>query len=131
MVNIKIGSSMKSIGESMALSRNFEEAFQKAFRMANPSLTGFEPNLFECTDEELEFGAGVMAEYDLTDAISLEAAVDRLAYCDEGVLGLLKDKFDATDLSLSLKYNLKGLNDRVVPYVLGGILAFFLLFRQS
>lgn len=53
LVTTKIDSSMKSIGESMAISRSFEEAFQKAFRMANPTLPGFEPNLWKCTDEEL------------------------------------------------------------------------------
>ena len=55
MVSTKIDSSMKSIGESMAVSRSFEEAFQKAFRMANPSLLGFEPGMLECTDDELTF----------------------------------------------------------------------------
>lgn len=52
-VSKHIDSAMKSIGESMAISRSFEEAFQKAFRNANPSIVGFEPNLIECTDEEL------------------------------------------------------------------------------
>ncbi|MFH1652809.1 MAG: carbamoyl-phosphate synthase (glutamine-hydrolyzing) large subunit [Pseudomonadota bacterium] len=33
MISKKIGSSMKSVGEVMAIGRNFEEAFQKAIRM--------------------------------------------------------------------------------------------------
>lgn len=41
--NLKIGSSMKSVGEVMAISRSFEEAFQKALRMADESVCGFEP----------------------------------------------------------------------------------------
>ena len=41
--NLKIGSSMKSVGEVMAISRSFEEAFQKALRMADESVYGFEP----------------------------------------------------------------------------------------
>jgi carbamoyl-phosphate synthase/aspartate carbamoyltransferase/dihydroorotase len=53
MVSTKIDSSMKSIGESMAISRSFEEAFQKAFRMANPTIMGFEPNHTKCNDIEL------------------------------------------------------------------------------
>ncbi len=53
MVNQKIGSSMKSIGEAMAISRNFEEAFQKALRMTN-SVDGFEPNVITNTDEQLK-----------------------------------------------------------------------------
>ncbi|MBT4541208.1 carbamoyl-phosphate synthase (glutamine-hydrolyzing) large subunit [Candidatus Woesearchaeota archaeon] len=39
-VDKKIGSSMKSVGEVMAIGRKFEEALQKAIRMTNPSLNG-------------------------------------------------------------------------------------------
>lgn len=42
LVNNKIGSAMKSVGEVMAISRSFEEAFQKALRMANENLYGFD-----------------------------------------------------------------------------------------
>jgi len=42
LVDKKIGSSMKSVGEVMAISRSFEEAFQKGLRMANDNLFGFE-----------------------------------------------------------------------------------------
>ncbi|ETE64371.1 Carbamoyl-phosphate synthase [ammonia], mitochondrial, partial [Ophiophagus hannah] len=37
----KIGSSMKSVGEVMAIGRTFEESFQKALRMCHPSIDGF------------------------------------------------------------------------------------------
>eukprot|EP00117_Sycon_ciliatum_P002084 scpid10248/ scgid7469/ Carbamoyl-phosphate synthase [ammonia], mitochondrial; Carbamoyl-phosphate synthetase I len=37
----KIGSSMKSVGEVMAIGRTFEESFQKALRMVHPSVDGF------------------------------------------------------------------------------------------
>ncbi|XP_067320041.1 carbamoyl-phosphate synthase [ammonia], mitochondrial [Anolis sagrei] len=37
----KIGSSMKSVGEVMAIGRTFEESFQKALRMCHPSVDGF------------------------------------------------------------------------------------------
>ena len=33
---------MKSVGEVMAISRSFEEAFQKGLRMANEQLCGFD-----------------------------------------------------------------------------------------
>ena len=42
LVNQKIGSSMKSVGEVMSISRSFEEAFQKGLRMANNNLMGFD-----------------------------------------------------------------------------------------
>nr|NVI70484.1 rudimentary [Cucujiformia] len=53
-VSTKIGSSMKSVGEVMAIGRNFEEAFQKALRMVDENVSGFDPNLQEAIDEELE-----------------------------------------------------------------------------
>ena len=41
MVDDKLGSSMKSVGEVMSISRSFEEALQKALRMANENILGF------------------------------------------------------------------------------------------
>ncbi|XP_008485062.2 CAD protein-like, partial [Diaphorina citri] len=49
----KIGSSMKSVGEGMSIGRNFEEAFQKAFRMVDESVIGFDPYLEPSNEEEL------------------------------------------------------------------------------
>ncbi|NXH60241.1 CPSM synthase, partial [Rhabdornis inornatus] len=40
-----IGSSMKSVGEVMAIGRTFEESFQKALRMCHPSVDGFVSHL--------------------------------------------------------------------------------------
>ncbi|KAJ3108037.1 carbamoyl-phosphate synthase (glutamine-hydrolyzing) cpa2 [Phlyctochytrium bullatum] len=37
-----IGSSMKSVGEVMAIGRTFEESLQKAIRMVDPSFSGFQ-----------------------------------------------------------------------------------------
>lgn len=49
-----IGSSMKSVGEVMAIGRTFEESFQKAIRQVDPSLVGFQgSNEFENLDEAL------------------------------------------------------------------------------
>ncbi|KAG8520963.1 Carbamoyl-phosphate synthase [ammonia], mitochondrial, partial [Galemys pyrenaicus] len=41
----RIGSSMKSVGEVMAIGRTFEESFQKALRMCHPSIDGFTARL--------------------------------------------------------------------------------------
>ena len=41
-VSNKLGSSMLSVGEVMAIGRNFEEVMQKACRMVNPALIGLE-----------------------------------------------------------------------------------------
>ncbi|KAI4481323.1 hypothetical protein M0804_009443 [Polistes exclamans] len=53
-VSTKIGSSMKSVGEVMAIGRKFEEAFQKALRMVDESVNGFDPYIKSVNDEELE-----------------------------------------------------------------------------
>ncbi|KAL9657086.1 hypothetical protein ABK040_002712 [Willaertia magna] len=41
-VSSELGSAMKSVGEVMAIGRNFEEAIQKALRMVDGSIRGFE-----------------------------------------------------------------------------------------
>lgn len=41
-VNRSIGSAMKSVGEVMAIGRTFEESIQKAIRMVDPSMLGFQ-----------------------------------------------------------------------------------------
>ncbi|XP_045475344.1 CAD protein-like [Harmonia axyridis] len=53
-VSTKIGSSMKSVGEVMAIGRKFEEAFQKALRMVDENVSGFDPYIKQVEDEELE-----------------------------------------------------------------------------
>ncbi|XP_063821718.1 multifunctional protein r isoform X2 [Ostrinia nubilalis] len=52
-VSTKIGSSMKSVGEVMAIGRNFEEAFQKALRMVDENVNGFDPNIKTVNENEL------------------------------------------------------------------------------
>ena len=52
---VQIGSSMKSVGEVMAVGRRFEEAFQKALRMVDESVLGFDPLLKEVSEEVVFF----------------------------------------------------------------------------
>jgi carbamoyl-phosphate synthase / aspartate carbamoyltransferase / dihydroorotase len=42
---------MKSIGEVMAIGRTFEEAFQKALRMVDEHVTGFDPSMLPVSEE--------------------------------------------------------------------------------
>ena len=49
----QIGSSMKSVGEVMAVGRRFEEALQKALRMVNELSNGFDPFLEKDPTEEV------------------------------------------------------------------------------
>jgi hypothetical protein len=52
-VSKQIGSSMKSVGEVMAIGRNFEEAIQKGLRMIGQGMHGFVENKeLEITDRE-------------------------------------------------------------------------------
>ena len=54
-VSRDIGSAMKSVGEVMAIGRTFEESLQKAMRMTDTSVGGFEPSGTEYEgDEALE-----------------------------------------------------------------------------
>ena len=50
-MSTKIGSSMKSVGEVMAVGRRFEEALQKALRMVGGPEIGFDPDVLEPTEE--------------------------------------------------------------------------------
>ncbi|MFT7803066.1 CAD protein [Arapaima gigas] len=52
-VSTKIGSSMKSVGEVMAIGRSFEEAFQKALRMVDENCVGFDHTVKPVSDQEL------------------------------------------------------------------------------
>ena len=48
-----IGSSMKSVGEVMAIGRTFEESIQKAIRQVDPKYVGFQGDKFDDLDETL------------------------------------------------------------------------------
>ncbi len=54
-VSTQIGSSMKSVGEVMGIGRNFEEAFQKALRMVDESVLGFDPERKPVCEKELRY----------------------------------------------------------------------------
>ena len=55
-VSRELGSSMKSVGEVMAIGRSFEEALQKGLRMVGQGMAGLVGNAFEAEhlDEQLE-----------------------------------------------------------------------------
>ncbi|KAL6080601.1 Pyrimidine synthesis [Balamuthia mandrillaris] len=52
-VDGEIGTSMKSVGEVMAIGRTFEEAIQKAMRMVNGSSEGFASGMAQASNEGL------------------------------------------------------------------------------
>ena len=60
-MSTKIGSSMKSVGEVMAVGRKFEEALQKALRMVDESVVGLDPHVVEASEEVGVRGKGGMS----------------------------------------------------------------------
>jgi len=52
-VSTEIGSAMKSVGEVMGIGRTMEESFQKALRMVDPAIKGFQPR-YKFTMDELK-----------------------------------------------------------------------------
>lgn len=81
-----IGTSMKSIGEVMAIGRGFEETIQKAVRMANPQSDGLVKDT-QAPDKEaalrrLEAPTDTIA-YDLADALRSGLGVEEIAAVSE------------------------------------------------
>ncbi|KAK3917487.1 CAD protein [Frankliniella fusca] len=73
----KIGSSMKSVGEVMSIGRCFEEAFQKALRMVDENIKGFDPSIRPVDDAELEAPTDKRT-FVLAAAFSAGYTIDRL-----------------------------------------------------
>jgi carbamoyl-phosphate synthase (ammonia) len=53
-VSTQIGSAMKSVGEVMGIGRTMEESVQKALRMVDPSVKGFQPKFRYETVEDIK-----------------------------------------------------------------------------
>ncbi len=79
-VSKQIGSSMKSVGEVMAIGRNFEEAIQKGLRMIGQGMHGFVGNTdihFENVEEELQKPTD-MRIYAISAALEEGYSIDRI-----------------------------------------------------
>jgi len=78
-----IGTSMKSIGEVMAIGRGFEEALQKAARMANPQLDGVVRRNPQPLDREAARGRLLRPTdtivFDIADALRSGLSVEEVA----------------------------------------------------
>lgn len=68
---------MKSVGEVMAIGRKFEEAFQKALRMVDENMIGFDPYNQQVSDIELEQPTDKRM-YVLAAALNNGYSIDRL-----------------------------------------------------
>jgi carbamoyl-phosphate synthase large subunit len=79
-VSHAIGSSMKSVGEVMAIGRNFEEVIQKGLRMIGQGMHGFTGNReikFEDIEKELSEPTD-MRIFSIADALEMGMSVDRI-----------------------------------------------------
>ncbi len=79
-VSKQIGSSMKSVGEVMAIGRNFEEAIQKGLRMIGQGMHGFVGNTdihFDNIEEELQKPTD-MRIYAISSALEAGFGIDRI-----------------------------------------------------
>ncbi|XP_066478149.1 carbamoyl-phosphate synthase [ammonia], mitochondrial [Tiliqua scincoides] len=74
----KIGSSMKSVGEVMAIGRTFEESFQKALRMCHPSVDGFT----SCLPMNKDWPTDVDLRKELAEPSSTRVYAMAKALCD-------------------------------------------------
>lgn len=132
-VSTKISSSMKSVGEVMAIGRTFEETIQKAIRAVEYSFTGFANNQFvENLDEELANPTD-MRMFAIANALHNGYTVEqiwRLTRIDRWFLNKLKgivdlDKaltqYDFGTLPLNLLQEAKmiGMSDRQLATALG------------
>ncbi|MFA6923698.1 MAG: carbamoyl-phosphate synthase (glutamine-hydrolyzing) large subunit [Bacteroidales bacterium] len=79
-VSKQIGSSMKSVGEVMAIGRNFEEVIQKGLRMIGQGMHGFVGNsnlTFDNVEKELENPTDTRV-FAIADALEKGYSVDKI-----------------------------------------------------
>jgi len=133
----KIGSSMKSVGEIMAIGRTFEEAIQKGVRMLDVGVQGVTDNNFNLTTEEVLANikqANSKRIFFITKALKLGVAVQKiyeLSGIDPWFLYRLKEIVDAERELLNvgnknfcsvqqlLKLKQLGFSDKKIAQILG------------
>eukprot|EP01125_Pyxidicula_operculata_P003023 TRINITY_DN1312_c0_g1_i1.p1 TRINITY_DN1312_c0_g1~~TRINITY_DN1312_c0_g1_i1.p1 ORF type:complete len:2089 (+),score=499.75 TRINITY_DN1312_c0_g1_i1:1107-7373(+) len=78
-VSTEIGTSMKSVGEVMAIGRSFEETISKAIRMVSGSSSGFgfESGLVPASDEGLSKASNLRI-FVIADALAKGYSIDRI-----------------------------------------------------
>ncbi|NXI78856.1 CPSM synthase, partial [Rhipidura dahli] len=114
----RIGSSMKSVGEVMAIGRTFEESFQKALRMCHPSVDGFVSHLpmnkawTAIVDLQKELSEPSSTRmYAIAKALENEVPVDvihKLTAIDKWFLYKMRS-------IVNMEKNLKEVNSKTVP----------------
>lgn len=105
-VKRKLGSAMKSVGEVMAIGRNFEEVLQKAIRMSATGKDGLVANGNDAQEEDIERVEQSLLQpsdeiiYDVVRAMKAGMSIDRiyqLSAIDPWFLTKIKNIVDAED----------------------------------
>ncbi|KAF9306830.1 hypothetical protein BGZ74_003078, partial [Mortierella antarctica] len=127
-VSKALSSSMKSVGEVMAIGRTFEETIQKAIRAIDPSLVGFAPKeSYPVIDDEL-MNPNDQRVFAIANAMNQGYSVDRiweLTKIDKWFLNKLQNivrldktlgNFTASDVPASMLRSAKqlGFSDRQI-----------------
>ncbi len=109
-VSRELGSSMKSVGEIMAIGRNFEEAIQKGLRMIGQGMHGFVANkdfviedldteLSKPTDKRIFIIAAALKQGYTVDKIHELTKIDKwFLHKLQGIINLEKDMEEYSDL---------------------------------
>lgn len=148
----EIGSSMKSVGEVMAVGRTFEESMQKALRMVHPSVDGFVSKLpamhQELTGEDLDAELRIPSNtrvYSIAKAMHQGYTVEQifnLTKIDHWFLhklkrvvdmekDLTKSKIDALTPDIVLEAKKAGFSDKQIGRMVGETEATIRQARQS
>ncbi|KAJ3414232.1 carbamoyl-phosphate synthase (glutamine-hydrolyzing) cpa2 [Chytridiales sp. JEL 0842] len=137
-VGREIGSSMKSVGEVMAIGRTFEESLQKAIRMVDSNLTGFQPLEFPNLDHALSVptdrrlfavGKAMIDKGYSVDKIHNLTKIDKwflhkltnIVHVREDLAKLFKPQNDASNISQDLMSKAKkvGFSDPQIASLVG------------
>lgn len=143
-VTHEIGSSMKSVGEVMAIGRSFEEAFQKALRMVSDSVNGFDAYTKLTTRKAMESGLNVPTDkrifvlaaameqnYSIEELYKLTAIDPWFLHKMKNIVNLRKEMAlnklsDSLDLNsesfgaLLLRAKRMGFSDKQISTIVGG-----------
>ena len=119
-VSASLGSAMKSVGEVMSIGRNFQEAMQKAIRMATPGVLGFQPPPVGSQAAE-QFKTDEAIDGELTSATDQRMWALACAFARGDTVDSLYDKTKINPWFLCKLRDLHLLRLRMAEYTLDGM----------
>ena len=110
-VSKQIGSSMKSVGEVMAIGRNFEEAIQKGLRMIGQGMHGFVENRELDLDDRKEIAR------ELSNPTDMRIFVIAMALCRNFTVDEIHNLTGIDRWFLYKLRNITGIHSKLTPYL--------------